>query len=367
MPQLDLDFLIGKTSVRRQVRAQGRRVVIFRCGMGRDSVAMLCLLADRGWLPAGDERIRVKDVDAVVFTDTGGEWPYTLPWIPKVRALCRTAGLRFIVQEKPPKEGPRGWAAWLKHVTRERNLLREDDPEAKLTGLVPPWQEAEGLSVEEKARSGWYHVRAPIMDDYVSRSFLPLRLRGDCTMNHKVAPNRKLIEDLAGVSNRVWSNLVQEGRAQRHLVLLGIAADEPHRVFRSERPFYEQNEYPLVQLGISKPDEEKILSRHGFSGLRKSACFMCKWQTPAWYWVLSRRYPDLWRRVVAWDKDIVRVRGEQMAHYEGWTMDGKIRNWREQNPTATEDEILRKEYRRPDSPATGMRVKGAAAWCRECG
>jgi hypothetical protein len=34
--------------------------------------------------------------------------------------------------------------------------------------------------------------------------------------------------------------------------------------------------------------------------------------------------------------------------------------------TATEDEILRKEYRRPDSPATGMRIKGAAAWCREC-
>lgn len=44
------------------------------CGLGRDSIAMLCLLAERQLMVDG-EHVGPEAVDAVLFADTGAEWP----------------------------------------------------------------------------------------------------------------------------------------------------------------------------------------------------------------------------------------------------------------------------------------------------
>jgi hypothetical protein len=41
--------------------------------------------------------------------------------------------------------------------------------------------------------------------------------------------------------------------------------------------------YPLVDLGVSKADEDTILISHGLNYARKSGCAMCPFQPVSWY------------------------------------------------------------------------------------
>ena len=406
---LDLDRLIAKTRPRSSPRREDGRLVILRCGLGRDSITMLALLVEKG-LVAGGRIIRAKDVDAVVFTDTGAEWPHTYALIPRVRAFCERHGLRFIVQATPPREGPNGWAAWLRWQVTERARIRAKtgNPKAKLPGgLVPAWRRQRPQTIEARAESGYYHRRAPIIDDYRSRAALILKGGGgDCTENHKILPSREMMQDLAierfgaWATNDAWGEAVLAGRRQPHLVLLGIAADEAGRAREvdpraSSTPF-EENRYPLVEMGIEKPMEGAILARHGFADARKSGCYACKYQDRSWYWALLVLEPALFAKVEEWEASSVARAGPRMSLFpasrsalvrghpnpilaewkrEGWAWERvtdkekdkdqivafiplreQVRRWRLANPDAELEEVMAKEYRK-DCPA-GSAARG---------
>ncbi len=163
---LDLDDLLAraksKISKRSPVRTSNERLVVLRCGLGRDSIAMLVLLVTVGLVCEG-KRLWPKDIDAVVFSDPGNEWPHTYLVLPRVAALCQRHGIRFLAQRKPPKDGPDGWLAWLTWQVEERARIRKrtGNPAAKLPkGLVAPWRRNPPASIEARAASGYYHERA---------------------------------------------------------------------------------------------------------------------------------------------------------------------------------------------------------------
>ena len=308
-------------------------LITLNIGLGRDSIAMLCLLVE-GKLVANGRTLTPADVDAVIFSDTGAEWSHTYAQIRPVKRLCKRYGLRFLWLRKPVKTGPKGWRANL----RERG-----------SRALPAWCSGDFESIEDKARRGAYHRRLPIVDEYMRFGKIAVTVSASCTDNHKVGPIRRVIDDLArarfGVGNRSWSYRVRAKSWPKHWCLIGIAADEASRAIDTGRPAYELPVYPLVEMGITKDGEAEILERHGFGGVQKSGCYMCPYQPVGWYWVLRETDPVRWRKVV--DYEAAALAANPKMHVVGSRpLAETVERWRRRNPTATFEAVLDKSYSR---------------------
>lgn len=265
-----------------------------------------------------------EDLDLVVFSDTGCEWPHTYQVLGRVEALCRKHDINFLVLAKGSAEN--------------------DD------------QAGDWLDIERKAANGAYHYRPAILDDFQSRATVASLGRGDCTDNHKIQPIRRMINDLSlvrfGLTNRQYSNRVRKGHAEPHVNLIGIAADETSRIpDENLGPYYVTEAYPLADMGISKADEAPILARWGFDDVRKSGCWMCPYQPASWWWALREAEPETYERAVEYER-IALERNPRMAA-TGFRVKGDpitipevVARWREKNPEATVDAVLDKQYSR---------------------
>lgn len=308
-------------------------LITLNVGMGRDSIAMLCLLIE-GSLIVGGEVLRVDEVDAVIFADTGAEWKHTYAEVPRVRALCEAHGLRFLMLCKPPE-----------HVWRAN--LR-----AKGERTIPGWVAvAEGESIEAKAAAGAYHLRLPIIPEFMRFSKIAVTVNASCTENHKVGPIRRCLEDLAmerfGIGNRAWGVASRLNLRPRHEVLIGIAADEASRAIDTGRPSYEQVRYPLVEMAIDKADEAAILARHGFAPVRKSGCVMCPYQGLGWFWALRETDPSRWSEVLAYEAAALEDNPKMfVVGHSKLPLPEAVERWRKLNPDATLDDVLDKAYSR---------------------
>lgn len=329
-------------------------LVTLNCGMGRDSLTMLGLLAE-GRLMMEGQLLRPCDVDAVLFADTGWEWPHTYALLSQVRLFCRRLGLRFLHLRKPPERGARGWV---------ENVRAHGDIAA------PAWVEGTGgWSIEAKAFWGAYHRRLPILEEYERFRKIAVTVSSSCTDNHKVAVIRRALSDLCrevfGLTTSAWSarldsyaNRLWPRPWQRHRVLIGIAADEPSRAIYSGRPHYEWPVYPLLELGLTKADEAEILARHGFDlaelPVYKSGCSMCPYQPTGWYGVLEELHPALYRRVVRYEAE-ARAENSRMCVVGGRPLEEAVDGWRERHPDQALDRegVLRKAY------ARGVAMSGA--------
>ena len=330
--------------IRARFRPLGEdRIVTLNLGLGRDSFTMLCLLLE-GSLLAQQTAVRTQDIAAVVFSDTGYEWQHTYEALSFARSLCQKGGLRFLHLEKPQKEGEAGWQAWTETWTERRA--------AGLSRALPPWRQDPPASIEARARSGYYHARAPILDDYQSRRTVISMARQDCTSNHKIAAIRRLIEDLAFErfqveSNRDWGREVRRGTRRPHLSLIGYAADEPDRfTHESCSPDYVEEAYPLVELGVRKEDEAPILERWQLGHLLKSGCVLCPYQPIAWYWALREVDPEAWAKVIEYEANALSQNPRMSVIPGGSTLAERVDQWRARNPEATVDTVLSKAYTR---------------------
>jgi hypothetical protein len=185
----------------------------------RDSLVRLTLRIEDPLVAEGRPS-RPADVDAVIFSAPGfeGSTP-TRSCLGCVGCVsCIACGCSCSRSPTPPP----------------------GDPARAEAIAARPWREEEAIaSVEERAESGWYHLRPGILEDYQSRQTIAARGSKDCTVNHKTEPIRKLINDLAlarfGVGNRAWGALVRAGQRRPHLSLVGIAADELPRLHLGHR------------------------------------------------------------------------------------------------------------------------------------
>ena len=300
-------------------------------GLGRDSIAMLCLLAERALVVDG-VALGPEDVDAVIFSDTGAEWTHTYQLLPRVAALCSAMGVRLLHLRKPPT------ATW------------KANPRAKGCRETPAWCVDEEGTIEAKAARGHYHRRIPIIDEYRRFGTIAVTVSASCTSNHKVLPIRRCMEDLAvarfGIGNRSWAAQCRAGKLPKHRVLIGIAADESDRAIDTGRPFYERPVYPLVDMGIEKADEAAILARHGFDDVRKSGCVMCPYQPAGWFWVLRETDAERWSEVLAYEAQALEKTPTLGGIVGGKPMAEAVEAWRARNPRATIDEVLNKQYSR---------------------
>lgn len=346
----DLDAFIEKhrdTILFEQLAAHRRfpHLLTLNLGMGRDSLAMLCLLRERA-LEVDGAAIGPEAVDAVIFSDTGAEWPFTYALVPHARRFCERMGVRFLHLQKPPADGPRGWRT---------------NPRAKGDRTPPAWQLGTAAwSIEEKAREGAYHRRPPIREEYMRFGTIAVTSNSSCTDNHKVQVIRRAVSDLSvqtfGLDNPAWGRLVKKGTRRPHTVLIGIAADEPDRIEYPERPYYERPVYPLFDMGITKDDEAAILRRHGWDvpelPVYKSGCWLCPYQPVGWYYFLLQDYPHLFALVEEYEARAL-ARNPNLhiiAGKKGRPIRETVHRWRQRHPHATRAAVFDKSYSRCEKP-----------------
>lgn len=312
-----------------------RGLLLLNCGLGRDSITMLCLAVE-GRLSVDGRLVSAGELDGVVFADTGAEWPHTYALLPRVEALCAALRVPFYHLAKP---SPEDVAA---------------DQRAKGSRDAPAWVR-EG-TIAQRAASGSYHRRRDIVGEYQAVGTIAVRARSNCTDNHKVQPMRRLRGDLCmerfGLDLAGWGRLVAKREAEPHTCLIGFAADELERAAPRPLPRYERLVFPLIEAGITKADEAPILQAHGFGDVIKSGCWMCPWQTRAWFWALSVQHPDLFARAVAYeDAALSRNPGLVVCGGGKLPLREAIAEWRARNPDAEVAVVLRKEYTRCASRA----------------
>jgi hypothetical protein len=320
------------------------RIVTLNMGVGRDSIAMLCLLAEGNLQAVVDGTMRTitpADVDAVVFSDTGAEWDHTYQLIPTVRAMCEELGVPFVVLDKPSDSDFNTWCA-----------AKCSDPKAK-QAWVAKWDavdmSCDGFGcVEAKAAAGGYHLRGKFMDDFERISTIASR-GGACTCNHKLNCIRRFISDLAlqrfGVAdNRAWARAVRAGERRPHLSMVGFAADEANRYAKHDDQAYHGTLLPLVDMGIDKAGEAPILERHGLGHVRKSGCVCCPMQPMGGFWALRQLRPDLWEQVVRYEGKAL-ARNSKMYISSSKGIEQAVEDWAAKHAgMATTDSVLDKRY-----------------------
>ena len=283
------------------------------------------------------ESILPEDLDAVIFSDTGAEWKHTWAVLPRVRQICKRHGIRFIVLRKPRKTGPLGWL---------RNMRAKGDRS------LPAWCRGSWSTIEQKAEAGAYHLRLPILNEYMRFAKIAVTVSASCTDNHKVGAIRRCMNDLSvdrfGLNNRQWAHRVRTGKLPRHRVLIGIAADEASRAINTGRPHYERAVYPLLEMGIDKAAEAEVLERHGLGHVKKSGCFMCPYQPVGWYWALRETNPRAWQDVIDYEATALAANPKMhiIGAAKGRPIEETVARWRERNPGATIEAVLTKEYGR---------------------
>ena len=133
--------------------------------------------------------------------------------------------------------------------------------------------------------------------------------RRQCTSHYKVEViNRKVVELCQGRRKK--------GQA---IMWVGISTDEAGRM-KDSKVQYIKNRWPLIELGMSRHDCEKWLTRHGYLIPPKSACIGCPYHNDAMWRDMKKNDPESWNDAVEVDRLIRRatkhrgMKGEQFMH-----------------------------------------------------
>lgn len=138
-------------------------------------------------------------------------------------------------------------------------------------------------------------------DIYYVNKILPSPFRRWCTVELKIKPSQKFLEE----------KIKNEGEGRINLYI-GIRADESSRAkgqLRSEiEKKYVMIKYPLVENGIYKQDVEDILKKTGinmpeyYKWRSRNGCFMCFYQSQYDWIKLYKNAPKLFNKAMEYEK-----------------------------------------------------------------
>ena len=163
------------------------------------------------------------------------------------------------------------------------------------------------------SKSGTRYVRIPIPAHITNKDGSHGILGRQCTDRFKLRPLARGAKKLFGVR-----------RAKRELRVrfwIGISTDEAHRM-KPSREVFAENRWPLIELGMSRVDCLKWMSKNGYPEPPKSACTFCPFHSDAEWRKLKAGPKEEWDNVISIEKTIQRlcrdvkaVRGEPFLHY----------------------------------------------------
>jgi hypothetical protein len=145
--------------------------------------------------------------------------------------------------------------------------------------------------------------------------------RRQCTNEYKIQPLLKKQRELVGLG--------KGQRSKEHLAttIIGISWDETQRMRDAAYPWL-RNEYPLVDLRITRQMCLDWCAQHGYSLPPRSACIGCPFKSDMEWRRLKETMPDEWADAVAFDKAIrhpdtkkVRLRSTPYLHKSGKPLD----------------------------------------------
>lgn len=98
---------------------------------------------------------------------------------------------------------------------------------------------------------------------------------------------------------------IAQGAKTNIVQYLGIAADEPERIARHDKPGFKM---PLVEIGwdeayCRKWCEDRDLLSPIYTTATRGGCWFCHNQGIDQLRLLRQNYPDLWKLLLKWDKD----------------------------------------------------------------
>lgn len=186
-------------------------------------------------------------VDLILFSNTGGEQPYTYDYLPVMDRWLEDHGMPKITQvEYFTKEGER--------LTLEQECLR--------SGSLP---------------SIAYGYRK-------------------CSLKHKIAPQDRFCDHYQPCLD-AWAS------GERITKFIGYDVGEPQRREHA-KPFDEadtkyKKEYPLMDWGWTREDCIAAIRQEGLPLPGKSSCFFCPSMKKREIRTLYHQHPDLYQRAIA--------------------------------------------------------------------
>lgn len=176
------------------------------------------------------------------------------------------------------------------------------------------WLSVEGFEVQT-VRGGRTDV---VREDWSNSVLIPAfsldaegnagQVRRQCTHDWKVMPIRRFIrEELARRKIKRAPGIVE--------MLMGISWDEASARMRDSDVAYITNEYPLVDLRMTRRDCLLWLERHNLPAPPKSACTFCPYSSKANWGALKRDGGPDWQEAVAVDEAIREKRAPHHTLY----------------------------------------------------
>jgi hypothetical protein len=146
-------------------------------------------------------------------------------------------------------------------------------------------------------------------------------VRRQCTSEYKIKPLMKKQRELAG--------LKKGQRSKEHLIttVIGISYDESQRMRDAAFPWI-RNEYPLVDLKMTRQDCLDWNAEKGYDKPPRSACVGCPFKNQEEWRHLKATMPEEWEDAVAFDQALrknsrlqIRFNGELYLHRSGLPLD----------------------------------------------
>lgn len=174
--------------------------------------------------------------------------------------------------------------------------------EQLVIGKVPIWRVTAGNIRQEALTKRGRFASMPLhlLNDDGGKGML----KRQCTNDYKIRPIRRRLREL-GASRRNPVDL-----------LLGISLDELLRM-RDSNVLYVRNQYPLVQMRLTRADCLAWLERRGYPRPPKSACVGCPFRSDAEWRHIRETSPAEWRGAVAFDaavRQLPRILGRVYLH-----------------------------------------------------
>ena len=225
---------------------------ILSCGAGMQSTALALMSCENALY--GTKYPEVPIYDAIIFCDLGCEPPWVYSQVNFISEACKKSGIAFYSLDTHLYED---------YLSNFGN---------KHVSTVPFWSIAPDGS---KAK-----------------------MRRQCTIDYKIVAIHKFVKrQLLGY---VPYQRMRKEDIGAHEMHIGFSAEESRRVFSSQHPFF-TNKFPLVEMGLARPDNYKYILEVWGLDTKASACCFCPFHRNYFFKYLKDNHPESYEELVALD------------------------------------------------------------------